>query len=89
MSAVFDNIPLTAAAIDIVRTTDPSLWALLALTVGTGGSLLLIGSAPGIVAMTIVKELTFGAYLKIASLPAFIAFCAGILVWYLQKMLIF
>lgn len=89
LSAVFDNIPLTAAAIDIVRTTDPSLWALLALTVGTGGSLLLIGSAPGIVAMTIVKELTFSAYLKIATLPAFIAFCAGILVWYLQKMFIF
>lgn len=89
LSAVFDNIPLTAAAIDILKTTDQSLWVLLALSVGTGGSLLLIGSAPGIVAMTIVKELTFGAYLKIATLPALIAFCAGILVWYLQKILIF
>src|SRR3990167_1947661 len=61
LSAIFDNIPLTAAAIDIVKTTDPSLWVFLALTVGIGGSLLLIGSVPGIIAMTIVKELTFSA----------------------------
>ena len=84
LSAIFDNIPLTAAAIDIVKTTDPSLWVLLALTVGIGGSLLLIGSAPGIIAMTIVKELTFSAYFKIATLPALVAFSLGIFVWYLQ-----
>lgn len=84
LSAIFDNIPLTAAAIDIVKTTDPSLWVLLALTVGIGGSLLLIGSAPGIIAMTIVKEMTFSAYLKIASLPGLIAFVLGIFVWFLQ-----
>jgi len=84
LSAIFDNIPLTAAAIDIVKTTDPSLWVLLALTVGIGGSLLLIGSAPGIIAMTIVKELTFSAYFKIATLPALIAFTLGIFVWFLQ-----
>lgn len=84
LSAIFDNIPLTAVAIDIVKTTDPSLWALLALAVGVGGSLLLIGSAPGIIAMTIIKELTFSAYLKIASLPALIAFLLGISVWLLQ-----
>ncbi|MFZ5844960.1 MAG: sodium:proton antiporter NhaD [Patescibacteria group bacterium] len=84
LSAVFDNIPLTAAAIDILKTTDPSLWVLLALTVGVGGSLLLIGSAPGIIAMTIVKELTSTAYLKIATLPALVAFLLGIAVWFLQ-----
>jgi Na+/H+ antiporter NhaD/arsenite permease-like protein len=84
LSAIFDNIPLTAAAIDIVKTTDPNLWVLLAITVGIGGSILLIGSAPGIIAMTIVKELTFSKYLKIATLPALVAFCFGILVWLLQ-----
>ena len=84
LSAIFDNIPLTAVALDIVKTTDPSLWTLLALTVGVGGSLLLIGSAPGIIAMTIVKELTFSAYLKIATLPALVAFILGILVWFVQ-----
>jgi len=84
LSAIFDNIPLTAASIDIVKTADPSLWVLLALTVGIGGSLLLIGSAPGIIAMAIVKELSFSAYLKIASLPALVAFMCGIFVWFLQ-----
>lgn len=84
LSAIFDNIPLTAVAIDIVKTTDPGLWVLLALTVGVGGSLLLIGSAPGIIAMTIIKELTFGAYLKIATLPALVAFILGIFVWFIQ-----
>lgn len=84
LSAVFDNIPLTAAAIDIVKTVDPSLWVLLAFTVGVGGSLLLIGSAPGIIAMTIEKELTFGAYLKIATLPALVAYCLGIIIWFVQ-----
>ena len=84
LSAVFDNIPLTAAAIDIVKTTDETLWALLALTVGVGGSILLIGSAPGIIAMTIVKDLTFSRYMRIATLPALAAFCAGIAVWLLQ-----
>ena len=84
LSAIFDNIPLTAAAIDIVKTTDPNLWALLALTVGVGGSLLLIGSAPGIIAMAIIKDLEFASYLKIASLPALLAYCSGIAVWMLQ-----
>lgn len=83
-SAIFDNIPLTAAAMEIIKTTDPSLWVLLALTAGVGGSLLLIGSAPGIIAMAIVDDLTFKSYLKIASLPALIAYILGILVWYLQ-----
>lgn len=84
LSAVFDNIPLTAAAIDIVKTTDPRLWSLLALAVGVGGSLLLIGSAPGVIAMTIIRELTFTTYFKIASLPALIAFLVGISIWLLQ-----
>lgn len=84
LSAIFDNIPLTAAAIDIVKTTDANLWSLLALTVGTGGSLLLIGSAPGIVAMAIIRNLSFSVYLRIATLPALIAYCSGIIVWLLQ-----
>src|SRR3989344_6549019 len=84
LSAFFDNIPLTAAAIDIVKTTDSALWVFLAYTVGVGGSLLLIGSAPGIVAMSIVKDLTFTAYLKIATLPALFAYILGIAIWLLQ-----
>lgn len=84
LSAIFDNIPLTAAAIEIIKTSDPSLWVLLAITAGAGGSLLLIGSAPGIIAMAIVNDLTFKSYLKIASFPALIAYILGILTWYIQ-----
>jgi Na+/H+ antiporter NhaD/arsenite permease-like protein len=84
LSAIFDNIPLTAAAIEIVKTDVASLWTLLAFTVGVGGSLLIIGSAPGIIAMTLVKELTFSKYLRIASTPALLGYTVGIIVWLLQ-----
>ena len=84
LSAVFDNIPLTAAAIDIVKTSDPRLWVLLAFTVGVGGSILSIGSAPGIIAMSMVKDLTFATYLKIATVPTIIAYAVGVFVWLLQ-----
>jgi Na+/H+ antiporter NhaD/arsenite permease-like protein len=86
-SAVLDNIPLTAAAIDILQTSDFRLWVLLALCVGTGGSMLVIGSAAGVVAMGMVKELSFKLYFKIAFLPAFLGYFAGVFVWYLQYLL--
>lgn len=86
-SAILDNIPLTAAAIDILHTTDFRLWVLLAICVGTGGSMLVIGSAAGVVAMGMVKELSFKQYLKIAALPAAVGYAAGVLVWYLQYLL--
>jgi len=84
VSAVFDNIPLTAAAIEIVHTTSSELWTLLAFTVGVGGSLLVIGSAPGIIAMTLLKNLTFGVYMRIATVPVLLAYAAGIGVWVTQ-----
>jgi len=80
-SAVVDNIPLTAAALNILNTTDPLIWVLLALSVGTGGSMLVIGSAAGVVAMGMVKEMTFKNYIRIATLPAALGFVACILVW--------
>lgn len=89
LSAIIDNIPLTAAAIDVLGAADPAIWALLALAVGSGGSLLIIGSAAGIVAMSTVKELTFFRYLKIATVPALAGYCAGIAVWYVQYQLFF
>ena len=54
---------------------------LLALSVGTGGSMLVIGSAAGVVAMGMVKEMTFKTYIRIATLPAALGFIACILVW--------
>jgi len=83
-SAILDNIPLTAASMDILTTTDPRLWVLLALCVGTGGSMLVIGSAAGVVAMGMVKELTFKGYLQTAALPAAAGYATAIAVWLVQ-----
>ncbi len=86
-SAFVDNVPLAAAAISAVHNVSSSFWVLLSYTVGTGGSLLVIGSAAGIVAMGMIPELTFGEYFKQATLPACIGFAAGIVVWVLQYQL--
>lgn len=89
LSAIVDNVPLTAAAISALSGISPQLWVLLALTVGTGGSLLIIGSAAGVVAMGMVPELTFGRYLKVATLPALAGFIAAIGVWLAQTAIFF
>jgi len=83
LSALVDNVPLTAIAINMLETT-PALWILLALTVGTGGSLLIIGSASGIVAMGMVKELNFEKYFNVAFVPALAGYVAAIVVWSVQ-----
>jgi Na+/H+ antiporter NhaD/arsenite permease-like protein len=88
LSAIVDNIPLTAAAIGILKTTDPAIWSLLALAVGAGGSLLVIGSAAGVVAMGRIRELTFFAYLRIAMLPAAAGYAAAFLVWWFQYLVV-
>ncbi len=63
-SAVIDNVPLTAALLKAGITMTPGEWMGLTYAVGVGGSLLIIGSAAGIVAMTKIPGLTFGAYLR-------------------------
>lgn len=83
-SAIIDNVPLTAAAISSLEGISASLWVLLAITVGTGGSILVIGSAAGVVAMGMVPELTFTKYLRIASLPALVGFAVAVGVWVIQ-----
>ena len=87
LSSVVDNVPLTAIAIDMITLQDPVIWTLLAFTVGTGGSFLLIGSVAGVIASGIIKNLTFGKYLKIASIPAIVGYIAGIAVWFAQTAL--
>ncbi len=84
ISAVMDNVPLTAIAIQSLTITNTHLWVLLAITVGTGGSLFIIGSAAGVVAMGMIKELDFGTYFKIAFFPALISFFAAVGVFLLQ-----
>ncbi|QSX38008.1 sodium:proton antiporter NhaD [Shewanella sedimentimangrovi] len=63
-SALIDNVPLTAALLKAQPVLTTPEWLGLTYAVGVGGSLLVIGSAAGIVAMSKVKELTFVSYLK-------------------------
>ena len=81
-SSVFDNVPLVAAAIKMFTIDlSPAIWVLLAITAGTGGSMLVVGSAAGVAAMGQVKELTFGYYLKKGTIPAILGYIAGVFVW--------
>jgi len=89
ISSILDNIPLTAIAINILEVQDTNLWVLLAISVGTGGSLLAIGSAAGVVAMGILKDLTFKKYFDIAFIPALAGYFAGIAVWWVQTQIFF
>lgn len=82
LSSVLDNVPLVAAAIKMFPAgISPAIWVLLALTAGTGGSMLVIGSAAGVAAMGQVKELNFAYYLKKASLPALLGYFGGVVTW--------
>ena len=81
-SAILDNVPLVAASMQIFPETTPYIiWVLLAITAGTGGSMLAIGSAAGVAAMGQVKELNFVNYLKIGTLPAFLGFAGAVTAW--------
>ena len=78
-SALIDNVPLTAALLKSEPVLQTPEWLALTYGVGVGGSLLAIGSAAGIIAMSKVKGLTFGAYLRYTPL-VFIAYSIGYLV---------
>ncbi len=76
-SAVIDNVPLVAASIGMFsEPTDHELWHFIAFAAGTGGSMLIIGSAAGVVAMG-MEKINFFWYLKKISWLAFIGFIAG------------
>ncbi|NVK39579.1 MAG: sodium:proton antiporter NhaD [Gammaproteobacteria bacterium] len=64
LSAIIDNVPLTAALLKSDVTMSMQEWLSLTYAVGVGGSMLIIGSAAGIVAMSKVEALTFMSYLK-------------------------
>lgn len=64
VSALLDNVPLTAALLKADPTLTTAQWLALTYAVGVGGSLLAIGSAAGILAMSKIKELTFISYLR-------------------------
>ena len=63
-SALLDNVPLTAALLKAHPELTTPEWLGLTYAVGVGGSLLVIGSAAGIIAMSKMKELTFISYMR-------------------------
>lgn len=82
-SAVIDNVPLVAASIGMFKDAmDADTWHFIAYTAGTGGSILIIGSAAGVVAMG-MENISFGWYLKSFSLLALAGYIGGVLTFLL------
>jgi Na+/H+ antiporter NhaD/arsenite permease-like protein len=76
-SAVIDNVPLVAASLGMFsEPMDNPLWHFIAYSAGTGGSMLIIGSAAGVVAMG-MEKIDFFWYLKKISWLALIGFVSG------------
>ena len=86
-SAVVDNVPLVAASMGMYSMTDyppdSFLWEFIAFCAGTGGSMLIIGSAAGVAAMGLEK-INFFWYLKHISGLALAGYLAGALVYVVQ-----
>ena len=87
LSALVDNVPLVAASQGMYSLSafpmDHPFWEFLALTTGTGGSAIIIGSAAGVAVMGI-EHVDFMWYLKRISWLALVGFVAGILVFLVQ-----
>jgi len=76
-SAIIDNVPLVAASLGMfTEPTDNPLWHFIAYSAGTGGSMLIIGSAAGVVAMG-MEKINFFWYFKNISWLALIGFISG------------
>lgn len=89
ISAIIDNVPLVAASIGMYDLPmDSVLWHFIAYSAGTGGSMLIIGSAAGVAAMG-MERIDFIWYLKKITWLAFIGFIAGAGVFLLIERVIF
>ncbi|MBP3259886.1 MAG: sodium:proton antiporter NhaD [Prevotella sp.] len=95
LSSIVDNVPLVAGCMGMypVQATgdmavDGIFWQLLAYCAGVGGSMLIIGSAAGVVVMGLEK-ITFGWYMKKITWIAFVGYLAGILCYWLEKTFLF
>ena len=95
LSSIVDNVPLVAGCMGMYPVAeagdfaqDGIFWQLLAYCAGVGGSMLIVGSAAGVVVMGLEK-ITFGWYMKRITLIAFIGYLAGIVVYWLEKTYIF
>jgi Na+/H+ antiporter NhaD/arsenite permease-like protein len=95
LSSIVDNVPLVAGCMGMypvaaegAMAVDGIFWQLLAYCAGIGGSMLIIGSAAGVVVMGLEK-ITFGWYMKKITWIAFAGYLAGILVYWVERMLFF
>mmetsp|Transcript_12582 Transcript_12582/g.14381 ORF Transcript_12582/g.14381 Transcript_12582/m.14381 type:complete len:852 (+) Transcript_12582:146-2701(+) len=90
-SALIDNVPLVAATMGMYDisdyATDDKLWQLIALCAGTGGSILVIGSASGVALMGLEK-VDFLWYAKKVSVGASVGYFAGIATYLAQNALV-
>ncbi|MEY4383219.1 MAG: hypothetical protein RI995_761 [Bacteroidota bacterium] len=79
-SSIVDNVPLVAATMGMYSISDfpmdHQLWEFIAFCAGTGGSLLIIGSAAGVAVMG-MEQISFGWYMKKITLIAFLGYLAG------------
>ncbi len=94
LSSVVDNVPLVAGCMGMypvaaegAMAVDGIFWQLLAYCAGVGGSMLIIGSAAGVVVMGLEK-ITFGWYMKRITWIAFVGYLAGIGCYWLQNAII-
>ena len=92
LSSIVDNVPLVAGCMGMypvqpegAMAIDGIFWQLLAYCAGVGGSMLIIGSAAGVVVMGLEK-ITFGWYMKKITWIAFVGYLAGIVCYWLEKM---
>ena len=95
LSSIVDNVPLVAGCMGMYPVTpdgamaiDGIFWQLLAYCAGVGGSMLIIGSAAGVVVMGLEK-ITFGWYMKKITWIVFVGYMAGILSYWLEKTFLF
>ena len=92
VSSVVDNVPLVAGAMKMYvidpasanLAVDGIFWQLLAYCAGVGGSMLIIGSAAGVVVMGLEK-ITFGWYLRHISWVVVIGYLSGIVTYWLMR----
>lgn len=95
LSSIVDNVPLVAGCMGMYpvqavgdMAVDGIFWQLLAYCAGVGGSMLIIGSAAGVVVMGLEK-ITFGWYMKHISWVAFIGYIAGIVSYWALRTFVF
>ena len=95
LSSIVDNVPLVAGSMGMYpigiepdMAVDGIFWQLLAYCAGVGGSMLIVGSAAGVVVMGLEK-ITFGWYMKRITWIAFLGYIAGILSYWIMRTYIF